>query len=237
MKILKADLTPERLREVIAYDPESGSFSWKAKVGRSTRIGQPAGCRVKNGHKYITLFGTDYTAQQLAWFHVHGVWPMKLKFLNGDKGDHRIANLQEYRTIPRLGIDRLTPEGKLAYRLAYQRAHQVAHKDHYRNGRLYSGFRITLTEFNERLSAQDGVCAICKQPETMIRWGKETPLAIDHDHATGKVRGLLCSSCNNGIGRFKDDENTLQRAITYLRRTAGTVPPTPEPRSAYAGFC
>lgn len=64
--------------------------------------------------------------------------------------------------------------------------------------------------------AQDGVCAICKQPETVVRGSKVKELAVDHDHSTGRVRGLLCTRCNNGIGFFLDDPSRMQAAIAYL---------------------
>lgn len=60
----------------------------------------------------------------------------------------------------------------------------------------------------------DGTCEICgRKPED-----GERDLHIDHDHATGAFRGLLCSGCNNGLGRFKDSVETLHAAIRYLQR-------------------
>lgn len=55
---------------------------------------------------------------------------------------------------------------------------------------------------------QEGKCAICK------KFGKI--LHVDHNHVTNKIRGLLCNSCNNGLGLFKDDINILEKAILYL---------------------
>lgn len=56
---------------------------------------------------------------------------------------------------------------------------------------------------------QDGKCAICGDPSDQLE--------IDHDHKTGKVRGLLCGSCNRGIGQLRDDPEILQKALEYIQ--------------------
>lgn len=71
---------------------------------------------------------------------------------------------------------------------------------------------------------QNGKCAICKEPETSLYRGNVRSLAVDHDHTTGKIRSLLCNSCNNGLGRFKDDISRLQAAIDYLTRHTTNEP-------------
>ena len=65
-------------------------------------------------------------------------------------------------------------------------------------------------DFDALWRSQDGRCAICKSPFT----GR---VAVDHCHTTGKIRGLLCTRCNVGIGNMRDDPDMLQRAIDYLR--------------------
>lgn len=72
-------------------------------------------------------------------------------------------------------------------------------------------YGITLEQREALLRAQDGVCAICEQVE-LIGIG----LAVDHDHVTGKIRGLLCMRCNTALGRFRDDPKLLRRAAEYL---------------------
>lgn len=76
-------------------------------------------------------------------------------------------------------------------------------------------FGITLSDFNDMLSAQDGGCAICGQTQT--RPGTKY-LAVDHCHTTGKIRGLLCDRCNRGLGFFKDSPELLVAAAEYLKR-------------------
>lgn len=80
-----------------------------------------------------------------------------------------------------------------------------------------ASFGLTPDEFRQMEETQNGVCAICEQPETDKRNHR---LAVDHDHDTGRIRGLLCKSCNIGLGMFRDSTNNLRRAINYLRRTA-----------------
>lgn len=66
------------------------------------------------------------------------------------------------------------------------------------------------------LQKQNFKCAICNKKEVITNKTKTWNLAIDHDHTNGKVRGLLCSQCNLGLGKFKDDITLLQRAVNYL---------------------
>ena len=79
-------------------------------------------------------------------------------------------------------------------------------------------FNLPIEEYVEMLVDQNGVCKICKQPETSVdhRTKKVRNLAVDHCHITGKIRGLLCSHCNRALGFFKEDLNVLKAAVEYL---------------------
>ena len=66
---------------------------------------------------------------------------------------------------------------------------------------------------------QGGVCYICGNPP-----GKKK-LAVDHNHVTGKIRGLLCNNCNRGLGLFKDNGKLLARALIYLFAEEGVERP------------
>lgn len=77
---------------------------------------------------------------------------------------------------------------------------------------LLSKYGLTLEAFDELLESQLFCCAICKT----TNWGQHNRPHVDHDHATGKVRGLLCLRCNVGIGMLNDDPSLLSIAITYL---------------------
>jgi len=80
------------------------------------------------------------------------------------------------------------------------------------NTKLKRRFGITLDQFNEMYKKQEGKCLICGVNESIL--GHR--LAVDHCHTTGKIRGLLCKSCNMGIGNLKENIDNLQNAIKYL---------------------
>lgn len=86
-----------------------------------------------------------------------------------------------------------------------------------RNYNLIRMFGITSCQYDKILLSQDGVCAICKKPETVKYREKIRFLAVDHCHKTKKVRGLLCKACNNGLGNFNDDYELLSKASAYLK--------------------
>ncbi len=95
-------------------------------------------------------------------------------------------------------------------------------KDRY----LRDRFGITIEDYNRMLDEQNGACAICGRPETSMHQGKIRDLAVDHCHATGRVRGLLCGNCNNGLGRFEDDPDRMLAAAIYVIEHADERVPT-----------
>jgi hypothetical protein len=82
---------------------------------------------------------------------------------------------------------------------------------------LRRNYGITLDEYNRMLIAQGGCCGICGKRKGGGR-GQSTRLHVDHDHATGKARGLLCGTCNRGIGQFNDNPRLVRAAVRYLER-------------------
>ncbi len=89
-------------------------------------------------------------------------------------------------------------------------------QDQVKANRLKKIFGISLKQYQDMYFSQGGVCAICLKSEWVKRSGKVRSLCVDHCHATGKVRGLLCANCNKGIGHLKDNSENLRRAIKYL---------------------
>ena len=84
------------------------------------------------------------------------------------------------------------------------------------NGDKYG---ITSQEYKHLLSLQEGKCAICLNFETALsKYGKVKRLAIDHDHKTGKVRGLLCQRCNITLAHVEKDRLISEKAIKYLEK-------------------
>ena len=77
-------------------------------------------------------------------------------------------------------------------------------------------YGVTKESFAALLASQGGACAICSTYEPIVHGGRTWN--IDHDHANGVVRGILCHRCNLLLGHAKDDINSLQRAIDYLRK-------------------
>ena len=73
-------------------------------------------------------------------------------------------------------------------------------------------YDVTEAHYTAMLAAQGGCCAICKSPDPR---GKGA-FHVDHDHGTGVVRGLLCTECNLGLGKFQDNIAFLQAAQVYL---------------------
>lgn len=99
---------------------------------------------------------------------------------------------------------------------AKQTTREWVRTDHGRNKILLNKYGITLAQYNQMLKEQGGVCAICKQPEQMLYKGKPKRLCVDHDHKTGKVRGILCQRCNTTLGRYEDNPELMRNLITYL---------------------
>lgn len=80
-----------------------------------------------------------------------------------------------------------------------------------RNSYLIKSYGITLEDYERIYNKQEGCCKLCGI--------EEEKLVVDHDHKTNLVRGLLCHSCNVGLGHFKDNEATLLKAIEYIKKS------------------
>jgi hypothetical protein len=78
----------------------------------------------------------------------------------------------------------------------------------YRHYKLRLKYGIGAAEVDAMVARQGGVCAICEE---------RPAVQVDHDHKTGKVRGILCDGCNGGLGAFGEDLDLMERAAKYLK--------------------
>lgn len=122
-------------------------------------------------------------------------------------------------------------EARRAWRARYRasekgRATEKAYSDRYRREhpevyrraafKLYHG--VERDEADRMIAAQGGLCAICCREPSKIYRGHCSRLHVDHDHRTGKVRGMLCIACNRALGCARDDPKVLEAMAAYLRK-------------------
>lgn len=94
---------------------------------------------------------------------------------------------------------------------SYEKIRYIQRRDKVlENDRKYR-YGIDQKEYNKMINDANGKCGICRQ--------MSEKLCIDHDHSTGKVRGMICNKCNLGLGHFNDNEKLLQYAIYYLKES------------------
>lgn len=107
------------------------------------------------------------------------------------------------------------PEIKAAYRKWNDRYRSTEHgRGKVNNYFLNKLYGITIEKYNEMFLSQNRCCAICSMDQSLLT----KRLCVDHNHETGEIRALLCSSCNTAIGLFKENESLLLKAIGYLNK-------------------
>jgi hypothetical protein len=103
----------------------------------------------------------------------------------------------------------------------YQRQWRNSNPDKAKNLDLKKYYGITLHQYEQMFKAQNGVCAICGGRETTNdKDGAPRRMPVDHCHTTGRIRGLLCTQCNRGLGMFGDSPERLLAAAKYLEAGA-----------------
>jgi hypothetical protein len=98
---------------------------------------------------------------------------------------------------------------KSAVRWYYQNKEKS--KENSRKRKLVKVFGISSETYNALFDSQNGLCAICGKSSTKR-------LAVDHNHTTGKVRGLLCHRCNTSLGLLDEDLNSIKKMLEYLEK-------------------
>lgn len=104
------------------------------------------------------------------------------------------------------------------YRNEYNKKYNQQHSERVKDTHYFARYGITLDEARIILESQSGLCAICKRVlQFGGKKGRDAP-CINHSHLTGKVRGILCTSCNLLIGYASDSKNILESASNYLEK-------------------
>jgi len=118
--------------------------------------------------------------------------------------------------VCKAGVDQKQYAKNASKRKALSKIHYDNNKDAHACRTLQRKYGISLEEYEELHKKQDGQCRICDT--TAEENGRR--LAVDHNHKTGEVRGLLCDQCNVGLGKFKDSPTRLRAALNYLEETS-----------------
>lgn len=103
-------------------------------------------------------------------------------------------------------------------RKAWRTKHPIRSKESARRRQLKFVYGITEEDYQRMLVEQGGACAICQATENKYA-GEFRSFAIDHNHDTGDIRGLLCNQCNRGLGMLGDTVESLNRVVAYLERS------------------
>lgn len=90
------ELTAEKLRELLSYEPETGALSWRVAISSRRAVGSAAGYLESTGYRRIVISGKRYRANRLIWLYVYGVWPTHvIDHLNRRRDDNRLCNLRD----------------------------------------------------------------------------------------------------------------------------------------------
>lgn len=107
---------------------------------------------------------------------------------------------------------------RAAYKRYYER-HGDSIRERKRHASRKRQYGVTRDEYARMIFEQNAACAICGKPQEAERWGS---LSVDHNHATGKARELLCSLCNRMLGYAHEDPDRLRWAAEYLEKHGST---------------
>ncbi len=117
-------------------------------------------------------------------------------------------------------LQKVEGEDDATYRRRFDKVSRALKAEAYQGYDLKKNYGLSLAEYNAMSERQGHKCAICGQPEGMTIRGKVVRLAVDHDHSTGAIRGLLCSTCNTAIGLLKESPDLFAKALQYLSKHA-----------------
>lgn len=150
-----------------------------------------------------------YNAYQREWYEKNREARLAKTKAWREKNPDKVKEIEERRKA-----DPVRSEKRRAYHRDNKKQLRETNPDRIRDSRYRSMYGITLANYNALLEEQNGMCAICGRPPGD---GRSKYLHVDHCHTSKKVRGLLCGSCNQGLGRFGHDVGVLSEAIRYLQ--------------------
>jgi hypothetical protein len=213
------ELSYSDVSEGIAYNPETGIFTWKVDASRNVKKGAVAGTIKRTRHRttgqtksylYIRYKDREMVGSRVAWLLHYGVWPDRsVMFVDGDTANLKISNLK----LSEFTSKSISQDGRVVRKIPKDKQRHYSLKRHY---------GISLNDYAEMYRLQDGKCAICKLPEeNRDRHGNVRVLAVDHDHKTGSVRELLCYACNSMLGQARDNKEVLLAAAEYVQKHSG----------------
>ena len=106
----------------------------------------------------------------------------------------------------------------LGHSPARQRATRLANPERFKGYSLQRDYGMSLSDYEDLLKKQEGLCAICGVPDGSERSNNNgsKKLSVDHDHVTGAIRGLLCASCNQALGQMMDSAELMRKAADYI---------------------
>lgn len=120
-------------------------------------------------------------------------------------------NPEYHRQWYKKNKSRLLAKAKIRYESSAKARKDM--KDRAWKSSIKKKFGISVEQYNQMFAAQSGTCAICSRHQSQFK----TRLAVDHNHKTGEVRGLLCDPCNRAIGLLQESEQSLLKAVEYIK--------------------
>lgn len=103
---------------------------------------------------------------------------------------------------------------------AYHKEYKQLNPEQSTNAHYKRSFGLTLNDVKSLLEGQFNKCALCEKELSVLQGrGFSTIAHVDHDHVTGKVRGVLCGNCNTALGKLGDSVASIEKVLSYLRKS------------------